>query len=217
MQSTLGAWRRVKGTGWTRGCAAAGSGCSRPPSPSSPSEGYGGFTIDGVATRAGVARSTIYRLGHDRLTLVAAAMETLNVQPTATPDDRPADPRDQVVVILTHLADAMRDSPMSDCLPALVDGAERDAGLRRLHHAYTTSRRATLVDAADTFAGHRRRPAGAGSGPRGRGARRGGLLPPVDDTHPARPEEVEPLVASVLGPATGSRSTPRPATRRAPP
>ncbi len=163
--------------------------------------GYGGFTIDGVASRAGVARSTIYRLGHDRPGLVAAAMEALNVQPTATPDDRPVDPRRQVVAILTHLADAMRDSPMSDCLPALVDGAERDAGLRRLHHAYTTSRRATLVDALARL--------------RATGGARPGMDP--DRTAealagavfyrrlmtPTRlgPDEVEPLVTSVLGPA----------------
>lgn len=167
--------------------------------------GYGGFTIDGVATRAGVARSTIYRLGHDRLSLVAAAMDTLNVQPTADPRDRPADPREQVVLLVTHLAEAMRDSPMSDCLPALVDGAERDAGLRRLHHTYTARRRATLVDALARL----------------RAA--GGVRPELDPDRTAEalagavfyrrlmtptrlgPEEVEPLVTSVLGRPGGER------------
>ena len=33
--------------------------------------GYGAFTIDGVATRAGVARSTIYRLWPDRAAPIA--------------------------------------------------------------------------------------------------------------------------------------------------
>ena len=162
--------------------------------------GYGGFTIEGVANRAGVARSTIYRLGHDRLSLVAAAMETLNVQPTATPDDRPADPRDQVVVILTHLAEAIRDSPMSDCLPALVDGAERDPGLRRLHHAYTTSRRSTLVAALARL----RDTGGARPGldpDRAAEALAGAVFYRRLMT-PTRlgPDEVGPLVTSVLGP-----------------
>ena len=163
--------------------------------------GYGGFTIDGVASRAGVARSTIYRLGHDRLSLVAEAMESLNVQPTADPADRPADPREQVVAIVTHLADAMLGSPMSACLPALVDGAERDAGLRRLHHGYATHRRATLVEALA-----RLRDAG-GSHPSldpdlAAEALAGAvfyrrLMTPAPLGH----DEVEPLVSSVLGPA----------------
>jgi AcrR family transcriptional regulator len=163
--------------------------------------GYGGFTIDGVASRAGVARSTIYRLGHDRLSLVAEAMESLNVQPTADPAERPADPREQVLVIVTHLAEAMLGSPMSACLPALVDGAERDAGLRRLHHGYTTHRRATLVAALA-----RLRDAG-GTHPsldpdRAAEALAGAvfyrrLMTPTPLGH----DEVEPLVDSVLGPA----------------
>src|SRR5688572_22136548 len=158
--------------------------------------GYGGFTIDGVATRAGVARSTIYRLGHDRPSLVAEAMEALNVQPTARPDDRPTDPREQVVVLVTHLADAMRGSPLSDCLPALVDGAERDEGLRRLHHAYTTTRRATLVGALE-----RLRDAGDGrpglDPDRAAEALAGAVFYRRLMT-PTRlgPDEVEPLVAS---------------------
>lgn len=162
--------------------------------------GYGGFTIDGVAARAGVARSTIYRLGHDRPGLVAAAMEALNVQPTADPADRPDDPREQVLTIVTHLADAMRDSPMSDCLPALVDGAERDPALRALHHEYAARRRATLVDALsrlrDTGDGH------AGLDPdRAAEALAGAVFYRrlMTATRVGR-EEVASLVGSVLGP-----------------
>lgn len=109
--------------------------------------GYGGFTIDGVARRAEVARSTIYRLGHDRLSLIAEAMETLNVQPHSPLDNAAADPRRHVVALLTHLVEAMHASPMSACLPALIDGAERNTDLRELHHSYAARRRTALVDA----------------------------------------------------------------------
>ena len=157
--------------------------------------GYGGFSIDGVATRAGVARSTIYRLGHDRLSLVAAAMETLNVQPR--PEAGGQDPRGDVVAIVAHLASAMQSSLMSDCLPAVLDGAERDPGLRELHHRYSAQRRTRLVDALT-----RLRESGQDVGDPERAAealagavfyRR--LMTPV----PLRTEQVEGLVATVLG------------------
>jgi AcrR family transcriptional regulator len=38
--------------------------------------GYGAFTIESVAARAGVAKSTIYRHWPDRLALIADAFET---------------------------------------------------------------------------------------------------------------------------------------------
>lgn len=157
--------------------------------------GYGGFSMNGVATRAGVARSTIYRLGHDRLSLVAAAMETLNVQPRPGPGEH--DPRTDVVAIVTHLASAMQSSLMSDCLPAVLDGAERDAGLKELHHRYSTERRTRLVEAIT-----RLKESGQAVGDPERAAealagavfyRR--LMTPA----PLRTDEVEGLVATVLG------------------
>ncbi|MGH3354085.1 MAG: TetR/AcrR family transcriptional regulator [Nocardioides sp.] len=157
--------------------------------------GFGGFSIDGVAKRAGVARSTIYRLGHDRVSLVAKAMETLNVQPR--PDAGGLDPRADVVAIVAHLASAMQSSLMSDCLPAVLDGAERDPGLRELHHSYSTQRRTRLVDALI-----RLRESGQAVGDPERAAealagavfyRR--LMTPS----PLRTDEVEGLVATVLG------------------
>ncbi len=108
--------------------------------------GYGGFAIDGVATRAGVARSTIYRHWPDRTALIADAIDALNVQPEAGPADAES-PRERISALLHHLSDAMRTSPVSACLPALIDGAERDGALRRLHHRYSDRRRAALVAA----------------------------------------------------------------------
>ena len=108
--------------------------------------GYGAFTIDGVARRAGVARSTIYRLWPDRAALVADAIDVLNQQPTPRPAGEET-PRARIATLVHHLSDAMRNSPVAACLPALVDGAERDLTLRRLHHHYNDRRRAALVAA----------------------------------------------------------------------
>lgn len=162
-------------------------------------KGYGAFTIDGVARRCGVARSTIYRLWSDRTALVADAMEALNVQPPPRPPEEET-PRERITAIVGHLADALAGSPASDCLPAMVDGAERDPDLRALHHAYADRRRAALVAAV-------------------RAARDAGDVPTHVDPElaaqalagavfyrrlmtprPLARVEVEPLVATVLGP-----------------
>ena len=108
--------------------------------------GYGGFTIDGVATRAGVARSTVYRIWGDRSRLIEEALEELNRQPPAR--ERGAEtPRERVEALVRHLSEAMAGSTVADCLPGLVDGAERDPDVRRLHHRYNARRRAALVEA----------------------------------------------------------------------
>ena len=108
--------------------------------------GYGAFTIDAVAARAGVARSTIYRIWTDRTTLIADAIDALNQQPPPRPATDET-PRERITALLDHLAEAMRTSPVAACLPALIDGAERDRAIRRLHHRYNDRRRAALVSA----------------------------------------------------------------------
>jgi TetR/AcrR family transcriptional regulator, regulator of autoinduction and epiphytic fitness len=112
--------------------------------------GYGGFTIDAVARRSGVARSTIYRHWPDKVALIADAFESLNVQPrpAAAPDgEEVADARDRVRRLLVHLAEVFRDSIFEACVPALIDGAERDPKLRAFSHEYSGRRRQALTDA----------------------------------------------------------------------
>lgn len=104
--------------------------------------GFGRLTIDGVAERAGVARSTVYRLWPDRTALVADAFTTLNRQPGPDPD-APADVRR----LLGHLDEAWNESVVSDCLPALVDGAARDEAVREFLHDYSRTRGTRLVEA----------------------------------------------------------------------
>jgi AcrR family transcriptional regulator len=108
--------------------------------------GYGAFTIDAVARRSGVARSTIYRQWSGRAELIDAALNTLNVQPEE-PVDTPTQARDAVRNLLHHLDVGLNEGPVAACLPALIDGAERDPAIRRLHHEQNARRRARLAAA----------------------------------------------------------------------
>jgi TetR/AcrR family transcriptional regulator of autoinduction and epiphytic fitness len=114
--------------------------------------GYGAFTIDAVARRSGVARSTIYRLWPARAALIDDALTTLNVQP-AEPIDTPRQARETVRTLMRHLDIGLNEGPVAACLPALIDGAERDAGIRRLHHGQNERRRARLAAAVSEATG----------------------------------------------------------------
>jgi AcrR family transcriptional regulator len=160
--------------------------------------GYGAFTIDGVATRARVARSTIYRLWPHRTALVADAIDELNQQPPPRPANDET-PRARIATLVHHLSTAMRSSPVAACLPALIDGAERDRALRRLHYQYNDRRRAALVTAiaAAVEAGEARpdiEPELAAVALAGAVMYRRLMTSP-----PLRHDEVEPLIATVLG------------------
>jgi AcrR family transcriptional regulator len=107
--------------------------------------GYGPLTIEAVAGRAGVGKSTIYRHWAGKPALIIDALETLNEQPSAQSDDASAPQR--VERLVRHFAEVTFDPIVSGCLVALIDAAERDPELRRLHHRYCTQRRQTLVTA----------------------------------------------------------------------
>jgi len=106
--------------------------------------GYGAFTIESVAARAGVARSTIYRHWPDKLALIVDAFESFHEQ--LVPSTEHGSPRERLVRLLRHVAEIVVDSTFSVCIPALIEGAERDPRLREFHHRYSAERRQSLVD-----------------------------------------------------------------------
>ena len=106
--------------------------------------GYGAFTIESVAARAGVARSTIYRHWPDKLTLIADAFETFHEQ--MVPHDQSGSPRERVERLVRHVAEIVVDSTFTVCIPALIEGAERDPRVREFHHRYSAERRRSLVE-----------------------------------------------------------------------
>jgi TetR/AcrR family transcriptional regulator of autoinduction and epiphytic fitness len=106
--------------------------------------GYGTFRIESVAARAGVGKSTIYRHWPDKLALIADAFETFHVQ--MVPSTETGSVRERVQSLVRHVAEVFVDSTFSVCIPALIEGAERDPRLRKFHHGYSAERRQTLID-----------------------------------------------------------------------
>ena len=107
--------------------------------------GYAGFRMEAVALRARVGRSTLYRHWPEKIALNADALETLNVQPDPGREAPIGTAREQVAILLEHLARALSDSAVSACIPALVHAAETEPDIRRFFHSYSAQRRHRLT------------------------------------------------------------------------
>lgn len=106
--------------------------------------GYGGVTIEAIAARAGVGKSTVYRHWRDKLVLIADALETFHEQ--MVPDLRELPVRAALASLLRHVAEVLIDSTFSRCIPALIEGAERDPRVREFHRSYSAERRQAIID-----------------------------------------------------------------------
>jgi len=105
--------------------------------------GYGAVSIEAVAARSGVAKSTIYRHWPGRLELIHDAFHELK---PPVPPLCEGDVRDRIVHLLEHVARNATESTWSLCLPALIDAAERDPEARELHSRLASAGRQALVD-----------------------------------------------------------------------
>ena len=105
--------------------------------------GFGGVTIEAVAARAGVGKSTIYRHWPGKLELIEDAICTLKAHLV-----RPAGEctRDRVIHLLQQAASNVAESGWSTCLPAIIDAAERDPEVKAIHRRLTLERRQVLID-----------------------------------------------------------------------
>ncbi len=113
--------------------------------------GFGAMTIEGVAARAGVGKSTIYRHWPGKLELVEDAFRTLKA-PVVVPEVGTM--RERVADVLRQVAGLVEESTYSACMPALIEAAERDPKVRAFHNRFSAERRAVLVgmlrDAVET-------------------------------------------------------------------
>jgi AcrR family transcriptional regulator len=82
--------------------------------------GWGGFTVEGVARRAGAGKASVYRIFGDRTALVVDAFVHLVTQPRGGDGGPPP-----VRVILHHLVEGWSEA----LLPALIDAGQRDPAL----------------------------------------------------------------------------------------
>jgi AcrR family transcriptional regulator len=106
-------------------------------------QGYGAVTIEAVAARSGVAKSTIYRHWPGKVELILDAFHELKA-PVAPPAE--GDVREAVISVLENLARVVVESTWSMCLPSLIDAAAHDPEARKLHGRISSEGRRSLVD-----------------------------------------------------------------------
>lgn len=104
--------------------------------------GYSGITIEAVAARSGVAKSTIYRHWAGKVELLDDAFAELK-PPFEVRTGGPV--RERIIDLLEQLATHVASSDWSSCLPAMIEAAERDPAARKLQRKISTERRKLLV------------------------------------------------------------------------
>jgi AcrR family transcriptional regulator len=102
-------------------------------------EGAEGCTIEAIAGRSGVAKTTIYRHWPSRAALVIDAVRSLMEDPSAVPDT--GDVRSDVAAIVGDLGERLRSGHLADVAPALFAAVDADPQLAELMDVYVHARR----------------------------------------------------------------------------
>lgn len=108
-------------------------------------EGREGFSIDAVARRSGVARTTIYRHWPDLGALVLDTFRAMGHAVLLETDTGSV--RDDLVALYTSLAVGFAQSSAGRALPSMLDMARRDESLRSVHRNFIAERRQPSLDA----------------------------------------------------------------------
>lgn len=103
-------------------------------------EGAGGVTIEGIAERSGVAKTTIYRHWRSRSQLIFDGFENmLSSHPSPPP---PAPVRERLTSLLNGLIRGLTTSEWAPAMTALIDAGDRDPEIRTLVHDFLVRRMA---------------------------------------------------------------------------
>ena len=103
--------------------------------------GLGGLTIEGVAARSGVAKTTIYRHWTGRDSLAFQSIESIMDTPL---HQHTRSLRDDLLTALTMVIDGLKSAPWAAVLPTMVDAAERDEHVLVLSREFASRRRSWL-------------------------------------------------------------------------
>ena len=112
--------------------------------------GVGGFTIDEVSRRSGVAKTTIYRHWPSREALVLEAASRISAE-QEVPDTGSLE--SDVTTILAHLGYLLGTARWSSVVPSIVDVAERDPEFAVLHGKIQRGHAAPLREVIERAAG----------------------------------------------------------------
>ena len=108
--------------------------------------GYRGVTMEGVAQTAGVGKATVYRRWPSKSAMVVDAIRACADESCPIPDTGAT--RDDLVLFLAGLADALRSSDAGRTLPALVFELAREPELAlAFREGFLAQRRSLLLDA----------------------------------------------------------------------
>lgn len=100
--------------------------------------GSAGVTIEGIAERSRVAKTTIYRHWKSRSQLVFDAFESLLKPGLMLP--RTGTLREQLQAILSQLSRGVTVSEWAPTISALIEAGDRDPELRQLVHDFLVAR-----------------------------------------------------------------------------
>jgi AcrR family transcriptional regulator len=122
-------------------------------------QGYEGLTVEGVAARAGVGKTTIYRRYPAKLDLVMAAVESVGTRGLDVPDTG------SLRADLRALADSylrmLRGSVAGRAIPMTLAAKSRNPELAAAHEAFVAQRRSVVIEVIRRGIGRGELPAGS--------------------------------------------------------
>ncbi len=103
--------------------------------------GVAATTIEAIADRSGVAKTTIYRHWASKPELVFEAFESLTRE-TRVPDTGSL--RGDLEALAVGLSSALASGRFASLLPSLIDAAQRDPEMSKLHDGFAADREMTV-------------------------------------------------------------------------